>query len=77
MARTGRPKRDEKACETFASNLDKIMTKKRYRNNDLALALSIPPATISKWRNAKQYPSGQSLTEMAKELKTTVETLTS
>ena len=26
MARTGRPKRDEEACETFASNLDKIMT---------------------------------------------------
>ena len=77
MARTGRPKRDEEACETFASNLDKIMTELRYRNNDLALALDVPPGTVSKWRSGKHYPSGQSLTEMARELKTTVETLTS
>ena len=76
MARTGRPPRDQEACNTFASKLDAIMTEQRYRNADLAEAVKTPAGTVSKWRNGKQYPSGQALTKTARELNTTVEHLT-
>ena len=75
MPRTGRPVRNQIVYDTFASNLTRIMTEQGISGKELATRLNTRPANVSRWRNAKVCPSGITQTEIARELKTSVEEL--
>ena len=75
MPRTGRPPKNQQDCDTFAHNLNKIMTEQEITAKELAIKLNTPPANISRWRNAKVYPSTPLQIKIAKELDTSVEEL--